>query len=65
MSRWLLIFLGMITMPGTFAQNAPVTSVPIICNTLPGAVTVPVTVNGFTNIAAFSLTLDYEHAGMT
>jgi hypothetical protein len=44
------------------AQNAPVTTCAIVNGAIPGQVSVPVTVTGFTNIGAVSLTLDYDYS---
>ena len=44
------------------AQNAPVTTCATVSATTPGTVSVPVTVAGFNNIGAVSLTLDYDYA---
>ena len=44
------------------SPSAPLTWVPIITNALPGIVDVPVMVNGFSNIGAISLTLEYDPA---
>jgi hypothetical protein len=41
-------------------QNAPVTTAATVEGSLPGEVTVPVTVTGFSNIGAVSLSLDYN-----
>jgi hypothetical protein len=60
---WLLPAL-LLFMPGMSikAQNAPVTSVPVTGNAVPGLITVPVTVRGFNNIGAISLTLQYDYS---
>jgi len=44
------------------AKNAPVTTCAMISGAIPGTVSVPLTVTGFTNIGAVSLTLDYDYA---
>ncbi len=46
------------------AQNAPVTTAATVPGALPGEITVPVTVTGFTNIGAVSLTLEYDYSVM-
>ncbi len=46
------------------AQNAPVTTLATVGNAVPGPVVVPVTVTGFNNIGAISLTIDYAYAGL-
>jgi hypothetical protein len=60
-----------LTLTGTFllgfgmisnAQNAPVTTCATVSASSPGPVNVPVTVTGFTNIGAVSLTLDYDYS---
>jgi hypothetical protein len=43
-------------------QNAPVTTATTIGNAVPGTITIPVTVTGFTNIGAISLSLDYDYS---
>ena len=55
----ILIFISSDNING---QNAPITTAATVANALPGAVTVPVTVTGFTNIGAISLTLEYDYA---
>ncbi|MCK7539605.1 MAG: hypothetical protein MZV63_56195 [Marinilabiliales bacterium] len=44
---------------------APVTIAPVIINASPGPVSVPITVNGFTDIATISLTLEYNQFVLT
>ncbi len=44
------------------AQNAPVTICGTVSGAIPGMVSVPVTVTGFTGIGAASLTLDYNYS---
>jgi hypothetical protein len=44
------------------AQNAPVTILGNVEVAIPGNFTVPVSVTGFTNIGAISLTFDYDYA---
>ena len=46
------------------AQNAPITTLASVGNALPGAVVVPITVTGFSNIGAISLCFDYPYAGL-
>ena len=46
----------------TQAQNAPVTTAETVGGAVPGTITVAITVTGFTNIGAVSLSLDYDHA---
>jgi hypothetical protein len=43
------------------SQNAPVTTCANISAPGPGAISVPVTVTGFSDIGAISLSLDYDH----
>ena len=43
-------------------QNAPVTTCSTITGAVPGNVSVPIVVTGFTNIGAVSLTIDYNYA---
>lgn len=44
---------------------APSTTLPLVKIVNPGAMTVPVTVNGFTNIYGFNLAFNYDPAAMT
>lgn len=44
------------------AQNAPVTTCPTLSAAGPGSISLPVTVTGFSNIGALSLTLDYQYS---
>jgi PKD repeat protein len=53
-------FNGVIT-----GQAAPVTIAPVVLNATPGTVNVPITANGFTNIATISLTLEYNQFVLT
>jgi hypothetical protein len=46
------------------SQNAPITTAATVGNALPGQVAMPVTVTGFNNIGAVSLTLDYNYTGL-
>lgn len=46
------------------AQNAPVTTAATVPGAIPGEIIVPVTVTGFTNIGAVSLTLEYDYSVM-
>ncbi|MCX6306914.1 MAG: T9SS type A sorting domain-containing protein [Bacteroidetes bacterium] len=46
----------------SISQNAPITTAAMVANALPGPVAVPVTVSGFTNIGAISLSLAYDYA---
>ena len=57
----LLAFAG----PVARAQNAPVTTAATVANAVPGAVDVPLTVTGFNNIGAISLSIDYNAAVLT
>jgi len=50
--------------PASEAQNAPVTTIATIANAIPGQVDVPVTVTGFNNIGAISLSFEYAGAGL-
>ncbi|NVO18052.1 MAG: hypothetical protein HXX13_00035 [Bacteroidetes bacterium] len=52
---WIIAFSVLLS-----AQNAPVTYAANIFNAVPGTITVPVTVTGFTSIGAFSLDLQYD-----
>ncbi|MEI6748517.1 MAG: dockerin type I domain-containing protein [Bacteroidota bacterium] len=64
-SRW--FFIGWILVISTIvsAQNAPVTTVASMFNAISGNVTIPVTVNGFSNIAVISLDLKYDPSVLT
>ena len=46
------------------AQNAPVTTIATVGNALPGQISVPISVSGFNNIGAISLSFDYPYAGL-
>jgi hypothetical protein len=46
------------------SQNAPVTTCSTVSSALPGNVSVPITVTGFTNIGAISLSIDYNRTVM-
>lgn len=61
------IFTGiLITLFGVVnAQNAPVTTAGSFFNQTPGEIIVPVTVAGFNNIGAISLTLEYDPTVLT
>ena len=47
---------------GISNRSAPVTFAPVMTITAPGAISVPVTATGFTNIGAVSLSLDYNYS---
>lgn len=47
------------------SQNAPVTHIGEFYNQIPGEITVPLTVTGFTDIGVISLSLDYDPAVLT
>ena len=49
---------------GAQSQNAPVTTLATVGNATPGPIPVPVTVTGFSNIGAISLTFDYQYSVM-
>jgi hypothetical protein len=44
------------------AQNAPVTTIATVGNAVPGTIQVPLTVTGFNNIGAISLSIDYDYS---
>jgi len=46
------------------SQNAPVTTCATVAGAVPGNISVPVTVTGFSNIGAVSLTIDYDYSVM-
>ena len=48
----------------SFPQDAPVTTCGTVNNAVPGTISMPVTISGFNNIAAISLTLEYDYAVM-
>lgn len=45
-------------------QNAPVTTLATVGDVMSGQVDVPITVTGFNNIGAISLSFDYQYAGL-
>jgi hypothetical protein len=55
-------FLSLFSTMDSAGQNAPVTTATTIANASPGLITVPLTVTGFTDIGAISLTLEYDHS---
>jgi len=59
---FILVFL--LQASAVMAQNAPVTTIATIGNANPGNISVPITVTGFNNIGAISLTIDYDHSVM-
>ena len=63
----LLLSVALLWMGGmsSFAQTAPVTSLGIVTDAVPGPVTVPMEVTGFNNIGQFTLTFTYESACMS
>ncbi|MDP1620784.1 MAG: T9SS type A sorting domain-containing protein [Bacteroidales bacterium] len=58
------IFIFLVCSTGAHAQNAPITTLATVGNVIPGQVNVPITVTGFNNIGAISLTFDYQYAGL-
>jgi hypothetical protein len=56
-----IIHLSFLLM-NAYAQDAPVTIISQVTGATPGTVAVPVTVTGFTNIGAVSLSIDYDYA---
>lgn len=52
----LLFFLAL----STFGQNAPVTTVGTVSSAVPGSISVPITVTGFNNIGAITLSILYD-----
>ena len=50
---------------GIADHGAPVTYAPLILNPVPGALSIPITVTGFTNIGSISLSLEYDPAVIT
>jgi large repetitive protein len=44
------------------AQNAPITTAATVGGAVPGTITIAITVTGFSNIGAVSLSLDYDHS---
>jgi len=62
-----LIFSGMVLLGTEYfavSQNAPVTTCSTVSGALPGNVSVPLTVTGFTSIGAISLSIDYNYTVM-
>jgi hypothetical protein len=49
---------------GAYAQNAPVTTAGTVSGATPGAISIPITVTGFANIGAITLSLDYNYSVM-
>jgi hypothetical protein len=58
----LLYCFFLVLPPAVLSQNAPVTTAATVAGAVPGEITVPITVTGFTNIGAISLTLDYDYS---
>ena len=56
------VYLTLFSQLNSACQNAPVTTATIIGNASPGPITVPITVTGFNNIGAISLTLEFDHS---
>jgi hypothetical protein len=50
---------------GISNRSAPVTYAPVFSNPVPGPLSIPVTVTGFTNIGALTLWLEYDPAVIT
>lgn len=67
MKRKLLfnIFCTLFSISGAFAQNAPVSSLPVKTGCPGSVVSIPVTVTGFSNIGSVSLTFKYNPAVLT
>ncbi len=61
----LLILLSGLLFHNSIAQNAPTTSAPYIIDATAGSVNLPVLVDGFSDIGAFSLTLTYDPLVLT
>jgi len=63
-TKFILISLFLLISWALHAGNAPVTTCGSVSNAVPGAVSVPVTVTGFTYIGSLSLTLEYDYRVM-
>ena len=62
-ARYLLaLSLLLLTGLASMSQNAPVTTAATVGGAVPGNVDVPLTVTGFNDIGAVSLTIDYNYA---
>jgi hypothetical protein len=61
---WVLYPLMILIPFVSLSQNAPLTTAATVGNAVPGQVAVPVTVTGFNNIGAVSLSLDYSYSGL-
>ncbi len=53
-----------VMMEPLFSQNAPVTTIATVGGAVPGNIEVPITVTGFNNIGAISLSIDYNYSVM-
>ena len=68
MKRSILLFVSLLSglclfqATATYAQNAPITTAATVGGAVPGTVAVPITVTGFNNIGAISLTIDYNYS---
>jgi hypothetical protein len=60
----IFFYCGVLLPLFTVAQNAPVTTAATFTGAMPGLIAVPITVDGFTNIGAISLTIDYDYSVM-
>lgn len=56
----ILVYFMLIFSSALYADDAPVTSAGIVSNAVPGAVTVPVTVEDFNQIGKFILTITFD-----
>jgi hypothetical protein len=50
---------------GISNRTAPVTFAPVIASPVPGSLSIPITVNGFTTIGGFTLNLEYDSTVVT
>ena len=58
----LILFILLSFYPLLLSQNAPITTAATVGGAVPGTVSIPITVTGFTNIGAASLSIDYNYS---
>ena len=61
----IVIICSLLSVSRVHAQNAPVTTLPVMTACPGSVIAVPITVNGFNNIGAVSLTMNYDAAILT
>ena len=59
------LYLTLFSQLDSACQNAPVTTATVTGNASPGLIIVPITVTGFNDIGAISLTLEFDHSVLT